>query len=151
MHQTVPPLSKVPSEVSHYLLEYRKFNAAPMKVKPVRVEKWKPSDTGCLKTNFDGAVFADSGEARIGVVIRDSRGQVLASLSERIPNPSSVAVLELLAARHAITLVKELGLDGIVLEGNSEIINALENGDMFNSTYGHLLINTLSLLNSLKS
>lgn len=76
-----------------------------MKVKPVRAEKWKPPDSGCLKTNFDGAVFVDSGEAGIGVVIRDSRGQVLASLSKRIPNPSSVAVLELLAARRAVTLV----------------------------------------------
>ena len=105
LHQTITPLSQVPSEVSHYLLEYKKFNVASVKVKPVRGVKWKLSGSGCIKTNFDEAVFADTNEAGIGVVIRDSRGQVLASLSERIPNPSSVAVLELLATKRVVMLV----------------------------------------------
>ncbi|XP_065633927.1 uncharacterized protein LOC136069392 [Quercus suber] len=137
LHQTVTPPSQLPSEISHYLLEYRKFNAAPVKLKPVRGEKWKPPRSGCIKTNFDGAVFADTDEVGIGVVIRDSRGQVLASLSKRIVNPSSVAVLELLASSRAV--MTEI------------IINALKNGVMFNSAFGHLLFDTLYLLNSLKS
>lgn len=84
--------------------------------------------------------------------MRNSRGQVLASLFEKIPNPYSIAGLELLAARRAISFIKEVGLDNSILEGDSEIfINALKNGAMFNSAYGHLLIDTLSLLNSLKS
>ena len=43
-------------------------------------------------------------------------------------------------------------MDNSILEGDFEIIiNALKNGDMFNSAYGHLLIDTLYLLNSSKS
>ena len=43
-------------------------------------------------------------------------------------------------------------MDNSILEGDFEIIiNALKNGDMFNSAYGHLLIDNLYLLNSLKS
>ena len=53
------------------------------------------------KTNFDGAVFAKSREAGIGVVIRNSNGEVVVALSEKIPNPNSVEVLEALAARRA--------------------------------------------------
>ena len=53
------------------------------------------------KTNFDRAVFAKSREAGIGVVIRNSNGEVVVALSEKIPNPNSVEVLEALAARRA--------------------------------------------------
>ena len=34
-----------------------------------RNKKWKPLATNDLKTNFDGAMFLDSNEARIGVRI----------------------------------------------------------------------------------
>lgn len=51
-----------------------------------------------------------------------------------------------------MSFIKEIGLDNSVLEGDLEItINTLKNGDIFHSAYGHLLLDTLSLLNSLKS
>lgn len=81
LNQSVQPLAQVLDEANHYLLEYRKFNACPMKTKPPRMVKWKPPDCNCYKTNFNGAIFEDSGEVRIGVVIRNSRGKVVASLS----------------------------------------------------------------------
>ena len=34
-----------------------------------RNKKWKPLAADDLKTNFDGAMFADSNEAGIGVII----------------------------------------------------------------------------------
>lgn len=50
------------------------------------------------------------------------------------------------------SLLKEVGLDCSILEGDFEIvINALKNGDMLNSALGHFLIDTLSSLNSLQS
>lgn len=43
-------------------------------------------------------------------------------------------------------------MDNSILEGDSKIvINALKNGNMFNSALGQLLIENLSHLNSLKS
>ena len=36
------------------------------------------------KTNFDRAMFEDSGKAGIGVIIRNSRGEVMASLAKKI-------------------------------------------------------------------
>ena len=45
--------------------------------------RWHPSPTGVYKINFDEAVFKDIGKAGVGVVVRNSDGQALASLSEQ--------------------------------------------------------------------
>lgn len=47
-----------------------------------------------VKINFDGAVFQDLSKAGVGVVVRDSHGMVLASMSEQIPLTNSVAEVE---------------------------------------------------------
>ena len=44
----------------------------------------------------------------MGVVIRNNLGEVMASLSEKIVMPSSVEVLEMLAARRATIFAKDL-------------------------------------------
>ena len=51
------------------------------------------------KVNFDGAMFGESDEAGIGVVIRNSNDEVRAALSEKIKKPPTVEILELLAAK----------------------------------------------------
>ena len=58
----------------------------------------------------------------IGVVIRNSKDEVMTSLLEKILNPSSIALLELLAARRAALFISEVGLDNSILEGDSEVI-----------------------------
>ena len=45
--------------------------------------QWHPSPTSVYKINFDEAVFKDIGKAGVGVVVRNSDGQALASLSEQ--------------------------------------------------------------------
>lgn len=80
--------------------------------------KWSPPPPGMYKTNFDGAVFEDSSEAGIGMVIQNSAGEVMASLSEKIPFPSMVEAVEVLAARCAVKLVQEVGLAESIFEGD---------------------------------
>ena len=48
--------------------------------------KWLPPATTEFKANFDGAWFNESDEVGIGVVVRDSSGQVLAALSKKTKN-----------------------------------------------------------------
>uniref|UniRef100_A0A7N2LFG7 RNase H type-1 domain-containing protein n=1 Tax=Quercus lobata TaxID=97700 RepID=A0A7N2LFG7_QUELO len=45
--------------------------------------QWHPPPTGVYKINFDEAVFKDIGKAGVGVVVRNSDVQALASLSEQ--------------------------------------------------------------------
>ena len=91
--------------------------------------KWKPSTEAMMwKTNFDGAMFLESDQAGIGVVVRNQAGQVMAALLERIQKPDSVEILEALAARRAVQFTLELGFKQSVFEGDSEvIIKALDN------------------------
>ncbi|KAG2587723.1 hypothetical protein PVAP13_5NG166162, partial [Panicum virgatum] len=51
--------------------------ARPMVKLPAIWEAWSAPDVGWVKINVDGAYMEDSGEAGIGVIIRDSSGQVL--------------------------------------------------------------------------
>ncbi|KAL0005066.1 hypothetical protein SO802_012627 [Lithocarpus litseifolius] len=46
--------------------------------------KWQPPPKDTYKINYDGAVFSKSEEAGIGVVIRNERGEMMASLAEKV-------------------------------------------------------------------
>ena len=61
------------------------------------------------KVDFDGAMFGESDEAGIWVVIRDSKREVKDALSEKIKKPPTVDILELLAAKWAVTFSLETG------------------------------------------
>lgn len=83
LKQVVPELAEVLGEACWYLSEFKKYNAMLVKVKPLKMVKWKPSNSNFNKTNFNRAFFVDSRETGIGVVVRNARGQVLASLFEK--------------------------------------------------------------------
>ena len=84
--------------------------------------RWKPPDFGQFKVNYDGAVFREQGRAGIGVVIRNLDGAVLASLSQQIPLPTTVAQVEVLTVRRAVEFALEIGIDQVIIEGDSELI-----------------------------
>ena len=50
--------------------------------------RWRRPQDGLVKINFDGAVFSESNQSGIGLVIQDNNGAVLASCLEK--NPSSL-------------------------------------------------------------
>ena len=74
------------------------------------------------KANFDAAVFQDDGRASIGVIICDSQGLVMVSLSQNIQLSNLVVEVEAMAANRAIELSLELGFDKIIFEGDSKIV-----------------------------
>lgn len=101
---------------------------------------------------FRGAIFQESNEAGTGVVIRNFTCEVMAALSEKIAKPSSVSILESIVARRAVQFVCELDFDHSYFEGDSEIvISSLQNRDMFSSSFGHLIQDTLSFARSLRT
>ena len=58
---------------------------------------WQPPRPGLYKVNVDGALFYADNTAGLGVVVRNEYGQVMVSLSKRIPLPSSMIKVEALA------------------------------------------------------
>nr|XP_023929395.1 uncharacterized protein LOC112040733 [Quercus suber] len=101
---------KVFDTASSYLAKYQK-KFLMIKVKSILGRtKWRPLMGEMYRTNFDGAVFADSREAGIRVVICNSNGEVVSTLSEKILYPDSVEILEALAARRAAQFAVEVGI-----------------------------------------
>ena len=114
--------------------------------------RWTPPDVNHFKTNFDGTFLKENGAAGIGVVIKNSTGQVKVALSEKIHAPTLITVLEMLAARRAVAFTRELGIESCISEGDSQIVvKALHDGDKTLSEFGHILQDTLSHLNSFKN
>ena len=67
-------------------------------------------------------------------------GQVMASLAQRIPLPSTTIEVEALAAQQAMELALEIGLNKGVLEGDSLILmNALKTNSHSLAQFGHII------------
>ena len=85
-------------------------------------KKRRPPPQDCFKTNFDRALFNESDEASLGIVIQNSEGQVMATLLEKIKKPPSVVTLDLLAARRAAAFVSKTGFQQSCFESDTEIV-----------------------------
>ena len=114
--------------------------------------KWRPSMGEMYKKNFDGAVFVESRDAGIGVVIQNSNGEVVVALSEKIIYLNSVEVLEALAARRAAQFAVEVGICQSVFEGDSEVVcNTLKAANGGHPSIGQFVKDFLSIVSSLKT
>ena len=100
-----------------------------------------------IKVNFDGALFRDIRKTGIRVIVCDSNGQALASLSEQASFPFSPEIAEAMAAARALSFVQGLGFTSFILKGDSaNIVNTLKSKEKSLSTYGHILSLAKSML-----
>ena len=106
-----------------------------------------------VKINFDGTIFPNRNIASLRIIIYNDYGLVMATLSQQIPLPTSVEMVEVLAARRALLFARELGFESLVDEGDSEIIIKAINGGgtMLLSEFGHILHDIHSLVSSFQS
>ena len=92
-----------------------------------KVVHWSPPSENQVKINFDGALFGESDSVGIGVVIWNSKGVVMAALSEKIVKPQATKLAEILAAQCAVLFSRESGCYNSVFEGDSStVINSLQ-------------------------
>ena len=137
------PLSQVIPSTTQMLQEFTNVQPAnPVQTVSLHrsLPKWEPPPTSHLKVNFDGAVFRETEEAGLGVVVRDSHGKVLVALAEKIKLRSSSDEVEALVAVCAITLTMDLNLPSFIVEGDSEVvISALRKEDESFSSFGYLI------------
>ena len=69
-----------------------------------------------IKINFDGAIFNKEHKPRIGVVLCDAHGSVLASLSRQLSQVYSPLEIEVKAVSSALQFAVDLGFNQVVLE-----------------------------------
>ena len=73
-------------------------------------------------------------------------------MSVRIPLPHFVPKVEALACRHAVSFAVDLGLQEIIFEGDSAIINqAITSGMSSPALYGHIVDDVFHLTLQLRS
>ncbi|XP_030968482.1 uncharacterized protein LOC115988978 [Quercus lobata] len=143
---SLPP-EKLYEAAAAVLAEFQGRTEAKPGRKKIQPQRWTPPEQGVYKANYDGAYFVEEEKAGIGVVIRNELGQVMGSLAEKIEMPSTVEVLEALAARRAMIFMEELGLRQAIFEGDSELVVKALVGDVsVRSSIGHIVKDCKSLM-----
>ncbi|XP_075662879.1 uncharacterized protein LOC142632326 [Castanea sativa] len=122
---------------------YSKFQAIippPPPSRPHRRMRWKPPPLNTFKINFDGAIFAEDNCSRVGVIVRNREGLVIAAMSEKIPQLLQPTEIEAMAAIRALEFAREVGISEAVLEGDSLlVIKALTSKDVGLAPFGLLI------------
>ena len=107
---------------------------------------WTALDPSWYKINFDGAIFEKEDKVGLGVVIRNSEGLVMALLSQFVSLPYFVIKVETLAARRALELAVEIGIDKVILEGDSVVLmQNLKTGTNSLAQFSHIANDVLFL------
>ena len=107
---------------------------------PVR---WSRPLESFNKVNFDATMFENLGCAGIEVAIRHSDGEIIAALSQRIPFPHSVEMVEAMAARKTIVFAQEMSLSKVVVEGDClRVVSTLNASVCCNTLYGNVIEGT---------
>ena len=101
---------------------------------------WKKPQAGVFKINTDGATGGDGRRSSIGVVIRDSRGEVAAALCRVLPGCFSVDETEALAIEAGIMLARELDLHQVIVESDSLSVVHRSLAKDFSGGLGHIVL-----------
>ncbi|KAK9994865.1 hypothetical protein SO802_024568 [Lithocarpus litseifolius] len=103
------------------------------------VQNWEPLVGLNYKVNFDAAVFAEEEASGVGVVVRNDKGEAMASLSAKGPPVQDSKEAEALACRRAMEFMVEAGFMDVVLEGeNSTVLKAINSFKHNGSWLGHI-------------
>ena len=89
-------------------------------------EAWKPPPKSAFKLNFDAAVFFEVNRFSVGAIIRNYKGEIMATMSVRGLAVYSNEEGGLLACRKAIEFGIDVGISKLVIEGdNVNVIKAI--------------------------
>ena len=91
----------------------------------VNVNVWHPPPASVFKLNFDAAIFSDLNSSRVGAMIRNENGEVVASMLAKGPPVGDSEEAEILACRK----VSEFAIDASF----SELVNEGDNANVMKS------------------
>ena len=104
-----------------------------------------------FKVNVDGASSDQEGSSSVGVVIRDSSGQVMAALCSPLQSYFSAELKEVFALEQGVLFAQELQLPRVIFESDAlAVIQAVNDKDT-GSFFGHLIQGILQNCESFES
>ncbi|KAK3188750.1 hypothetical protein Dsin_028311 [Dipteronia sinensis] len=106
---------------------------------------WRLLDVSLFKVNFDAAIDAVWGRVRIGLIICDSGGLVMALCDQKIAIVYSPHVAEAIAILRGIQFAMDSGLVPFSLESDAQVIVNLVNNGVFPCSEVGLIIKDISL------
>ncbi|XP_023894126.1 uncharacterized protein LOC112006058 [Quercus suber] len=112
---------------------------------------WRPPPFSWFKLNFDTSIFKELGATGVRAIIRNDRGEVMASLSAKGPPVTCNDEVEILACHRTMEFAVECGFTELVIEGNNQsIMTALRLRKGLSSRWGHILQDVVCMLNGLR-
>ncbi|KAK4426685.1 hypothetical protein Salat_1437200 [Sesamum alatum] len=115
---TLPP-DELVLFASNYLFTFRQVHMSVARTSVgVAPARWSPPNDTVIKLNYDGAIFAESGEIGVGVVARDCTGACVGWTTMKQAKQATPELVEALAARAAISFALSSGWRKITLEGD---------------------------------
>jgi ribonuclease HI len=108
---------------------------------PINKEKkWEKPPMNFVKVNWDAAISKEHNITGVGVILRDHRGDVIASFCTHKPTAMEPASAEAMAAWYATEICKQMDARYIILEGDAkEITQALQCGSLWRGSYCMLI------------
>ncbi|KAH9781470.1 hypothetical protein KPL71_008488 [Citrus sinensis] len=113
---------------------------------------WQSPPLPWYKVNINAAVSSKEARAGIGMLIRNSQGEVMAASNCREISTDNIEFLEALAIQKGIQLAKDIGLVLAITESNSlNVVNLINNKIHNRCEVGWLISNIQEALSSSKS
>ena len=94
----------------------------PALIQSPPLQTWQPLQGNFFKLNFDGACFDEGAASGYGVVIRNEKGEVMASLAAKGGVVMDSEKVEVMACRKALEFVIDTGFMEIILEGDGALV-----------------------------
>lgn len=96
LNENTRPLGQLVGFARDFICDYKSLKHSFTLVREAVSKRRSPPARKVWKINFDGAMFGESEDVGVEVVVRNSKGKVRAALVEKIKKPPSVESLKLL-------------------------------------------------------
>ena len=128
--------------------EYKDACSLPTFSPTLAPSTWEAPPLGFFKVNVDGAALDDGRPSSIGVVIRDSRGFLIAASNKILPAPFPAKIIEAMALQEGVLLASNMGISHVIVESNAlSIIQAISDCDL-DGEQGHIIQNIKDISSS---
>ncbi|KAK1616861.1 hypothetical protein QYE76_022378 [Lolium multiflorum] len=135
------PMIESPESIARRVVvlteEWRSLKTPAAVTRNQAEEHWLPPKPGWHKVNSDGALSKKDNHGGGGVIVRDHHGAHVACACHFFPHVDDPERAELLAARRAVLLAKEVGTSKLVLEMDcAGAVSKLNNREVDRSAQG---------------